>query len=50
MGKFAKRLKDRLEQYTREELKKLWDKHKHYNEVGPTCEEYFKYMINYENR
>ena len=47
MGKFAERLKNRLEQYTQEELKKLWDKHKHYNEVGPTVDEYIKFLNGY---
>ena len=47
MGKFAERLKNRLEQYTPEELKKYFDKHKHYNKVGPTVDKYIKFLNDY---
>jgi len=42
MGKIAERLKKRLESMTQEELDAKWEEHKHYNEVGPTCGEYFE--------
>ena len=45
MGKFSERLKKRLEQYTPEELKREFDKHKRYNKMGPTVNEYFKNTV-----
>lgn len=49
MGKIAERFKKRLENMTQEELDAKWDKYKHYNEVGPTCEEYFESLKNTVN-
>lgn len=42
MDDILKRLKERLNSMTQEELDEEWEKLKHWNEFGPTIEEYIE--------
>ena len=42
MGKFAESLKKKFESMTQEELDAEWEELKHWNEIGPTTDEYFE--------
>ena len=42
MSKFAENLKKKFESMTQEELDQEWEKLKHYNEIGPSVEEYLE--------
>ena len=42
MGKFAENLKKKFDSMTQEELNNEWEKLKHYNEIGPSVEEYLE--------
>ena len=44
MSKFIDNFKKRLELMSREELDAEWEELKHWNEVGPTCDEYFAWL------
>lgn len=37
----AEQLRKHFEKSTPEELQKEWDEIKHWNEIGPSCDEYF---------
>lgn len=47
MGKIAERLKKRLESMTQEELDAKWEELKKWNEIGPTVNEYFEELKNW---
>ena len=42
MSKILEDLKKKLDSMTQEELDEEWERLKHYNEIGPTVEEYFE--------
>ena len=42
MDDILKRLKEQLNSMTQEELDEEWEKLKHWNEFGPTIEEYIE--------
>ena len=47
MGKFTENLKKKFESMTQEELDQEWEKLKHYNEIGPSVEEYLENLKKY---
>lgn len=47
MGKFAEKLKKKFESMTQEELDAECEKLKHWNEIGPTVDEYFESLKKY---
>lgn len=47
MGKLAENLKKKFESMTQEELDQEWEKLKHYNEIGPSVEEYHENLKKY---
>ena len=47
MGKFSENLKKKFESMTQEELDQEWEKLKHYNEIGPSIEEYLENLKKY---
>lgn len=47
MGKFAENLKKKFESMTQEEIDQEWEKLKHYNEIGPSIEEYRENLKKY---
>ena len=47
MSSIAERLRKHLEEASQEELDKEWEELKHWNEVGPTVDEYFESLKEY---
>lgn len=47
MSKLVEELKKKLDSMTQEELDQEWEKLKHYNEIGPTVDEYFESLKKY---
>ena len=47
MSKILEELKKKLDSMTQEELNDEWEKLKHYNEIGPTVDEYFESLKKY---
>ena len=47
MGKFSENLKKKFESMTQEELDQEWENLKHYNEIGPSIEEYCENLKKY---
>ena len=47
MSKILEELKKKLDSMTQEELDEEWERLKHYNEIGPTVEEYFESLKKY---
>lgn len=47
MNSISERLRKHFEESTPEELQKEWNELKHWNEIGPTCDEYFESLKNY---
>lgn len=47
MSKIVEELKKKLESMSQEELDAEWEKLKHYNNCGPTVEEYFEELKKY---
>ena len=47
MSDLLKRLQERLESMTQEELDQEWEELKKYNDCGPTVEEYFENLKKY---
>ena len=47
MGKIADALKKKFESMSQEELDAKWEELKHWNEIGPTCDEYFESLKKY---
>ena len=43
----AERLRKHFEEASQEELDKEWEELKHWNEVGPTVDEYFESLKKY---
>jgi len=46
MSKILEELKKKLDSMTQEELDEEWERLKHYNEIGPTVDEYFEWINN----
>lgn len=44
MSKFTDKFKKRLESMPQDELDTVLEELKHWNEVGPTCDEYFAWL------
>lgn len=44
MSEWLNRLKERIDSMNQKEIDEEWEKLKQYNDVGPTCEEYFEYL------
>ncbi len=42
MSKIVERLRKHFEEATQEELDREWEKLKHWNEIGPSIEEYIE--------
>lgn len=49
MSDIIKELKEYLNNASEEQLKKDWEKYKHYNNIGPTVEEYLAMVKKKEN-
>ena len=47
MSKIVEQLKKHFEEATQEELDKEWEELKHWNEIGPTVDEYFDTLKKY---
>jgi hypothetical protein len=47
MGKIAESLKKKFESMTQEELDAEWEKLKHWNEIGPSVDEYLESLKKY---
>jgi len=47
MSDLLKRLQERLDSMTQEELDQEWEELKKYNDCGPTVEEYFENLKKY---
>jgi len=47
MNKIVKELRKKLESMTQEELDAEWEELKHYNDYGPTVDEYFEELKKY---
>lgn len=47
MSKWLEELKKKLDSMSREELDAEWEELKHYNDCGPTVDEYFEELKKY---
>ena len=47
MKKIVKQLRKHVEEATQEELDKEWEELKHWNEIGPTVDEYLENLKKY---
>ena len=47
MSKIAEQLRKHFEEATQEELDKEWEELKHWNEIGPTVDEYLENLKKY---
>lgn len=46
MGDISDRLKEKLSKMTYDEYEALYEKYKHYNDIGPNAREYIKETMN----
>ena len=47
MSSIVEQLRKHYEEATQEELDKIWEELKHWNEIGPTVDEYFDNLRKY---
>lgn len=47
MGKIVEELRKKLDSMSQKELDDKWEKLKHYNDCGPTIDEYFEELKKY---
>ena len=47
MSKIVEQLRKHFEEATQEQLDKEWEELKHWNEIGPTVDEYLENLKNY---
>ena len=48
MSKIVEQLRKHFEEATQEELDKEWEELKHWNEIGPTVDEYLENLKKYD--
>ena len=44
----SEQLRKHFEEASQEELDKEWEELKHWNKIGPTCDEYFELLKKYD--